>query len=103
MVMSSFTSHGISLGVRFQDLRGPVGLRAPDDHNRVVYRRPSARLTMSETSVSLLQRLRHQPDPGSWQRLVDLYTPLLRDWLRRAALQPQDADDLIQDVFGVLV
>src|SRR6516162_206784 len=58
---------------------------------------------MSETSLSLLQRLRHEPDPGSWQRLVGLYTPLLRDWLRRAALQPQDADDLIQDVFGVLV
>jgi RNA polymerase sigma-70 factor (ECF subfamily) len=58
---------------------------------------------MSETSFSLLQRLRQNPDPGSWQRLVDLYTPLLRDWLRRAALQPQDADDLIQDVFSVLV
>jgi RNA polymerase sigma factor (sigma-70 family) len=58
---------------------------------------------MSETSLSLLQRLRHAPDPGSWQRLVDLYTPLLRDWLRRASLQAQDVDDLVQEVFSVLV
>jgi RNA polymerase sigma-70 factor, ECF subfamily len=58
---------------------------------------------MSETSLSLLQRLRHSPDPESWRRLVDLYTPLLRDWLRRASLQPQDVDDLVQDVLSVLV
>lgn len=58
---------------------------------------------MAETSLSLLERLRHNPDSGSWQRLVDLYTPLLRDWLRRATLQAQDVDDLVQEVFGVLV
>jgi RNA polymerase sigma-70 factor (ECF subfamily) len=56
---------------------------------------------MSETS--LLQRLRRESDPGSWQQLVDLYSPVLRDWLRRASLQPQDVDDLVQDVFSVLV
>jgi len=27
-----------------------------------------------------------------------LYTPLIRDWLRRQALQEQDADDLVQEV-----
>jgi RNA polymerase sigma-70 factor (ECF subfamily) len=58
---------------------------------------------MSETSLSLLQRLCHQPDPESWQRLVELYTPLMRDWLQRASVQLQDADDLIQEVFSVLV
>jgi RNA polymerase sigma-70 factor (ECF subfamily) len=58
---------------------------------------------MSETSLSLLQRLRHQPDPESWQRLVELYAPLIGDWLRRASVQPQDADDLIQEVFSVVV
>ena len=30
---------------------------------------------MSDTSVSLLERLRLRPDAASWQRLVDLYTP----------------------------
>ena len=58
---------------------------------------------MPETSLSLLQRLRRESDPGSWQRLVDLYSPVLRDWLRRASLQPQDVDDLVQEVFSVLV
>ena len=58
---------------------------------------------MPETSVSLLERLRLQPDSASWQRLVDLYTPLLRDWLRRYALQPSDADDVTQDVMAVVV
>src|SRR5262249_10545500 len=38
-----------------------------------------------------------------WRRLVDLYTPLIRAWLRRHALQDPDADDLTQDVLGVLV
>jgi RNA polymerase sigma-70 factor (ECF subfamily) len=58
---------------------------------------------MPETSVSLLERLRVEPDPPSWQRLVDLYTPLIQGWLRRFGLQPQDADDLVQEVLAVVV
>jgi RNA polymerase sigma-70 factor (ECF subfamily) len=58
---------------------------------------------MAETSVSLLQRLQERPDPESWQRLVDLYTPLLRQWLRRQAVADADADDLAQDVLAVVV
>ena len=56
-----------------------------------------------ETSLSLLQRLRQNPDPGSWQRFVYLYSPLLRDWLRHTSVQPEDVEDLLQDVFSVLV
>ena len=58
---------------------------------------------MVETSVSLLDRLRSRPDAASWQRLVDLYEPLMRGWLRRQGLQGPDADDLAQDVLAVLV
>jgi RNA polymerase sigma-70 factor (ECF subfamily) len=58
---------------------------------------------MPETSVSLLERLRLCPDAPSWQRLVDLYTPLVRAWLQRQGLQPADADDLVQEVMGVLI
>jgi RNA polymerase sigma factor (sigma-70 family) len=58
---------------------------------------------MPETSVSLLERLRLYPDAPSWQRLVDLYTPLIRAWLQRHGLQPADADDLVQEVMGVLI
>jgi RNA polymerase sigma-70 factor (ECF subfamily) len=58
---------------------------------------------MSDTPISLLERLRLRPDPASWQRLVDLYTPLIHNWLRRYTLQPPDAEDLTQDILGVLV
>ncbi len=58
---------------------------------------------MSETSASLLERLRLEPDEASWRRLVDLYVPLLRGWLRRYALQPPDAEDLVQEVLAVVV
>jgi RNA polymerase sigma-70 factor, ECF subfamily len=56
-----------------------------------------------ETSVSLLDRLRHQPDAGAWARLVELYTPLIRTWLGRYDLQASDAEDLVQEVLGVVV
>ena len=58
---------------------------------------------MSETSHSLLDRLRSRPDGEAWQRLVGLYTPLLRGWLRRHGVQESDADDLVQEVLVVVV
>src|SRR5262245_20693097 len=58
---------------------------------------------MSETSASLLDCLRCQPDDTSWQRLVELYTPLIRDWLRRHATLDQDTDDLVQEVLTVVL
>jgi RNA polymerase sigma-70 factor (ECF subfamily) len=57
---------------------------------------------VSDTPDSLLERLRLRPDPASWQRLVDLYTPLIRDWLRRQSVQPTDIDDLTQEVLGAV-
>src|SRR5947209_19592475 len=57
---------------------------------------------MSETSTSLLRRLQGQPDTASWQRLVDLYTPLIRGWLARHA-RLHDADDLVQEVLAIVV
>ncbi|MGE3805131.1 MAG: RNA polymerase sigma factor, partial [Gemmataceae bacterium] len=58
---------------------------------------------MAHTPISLLERLSRQPDSASWQRLIDLYTPLIRTWLRSYSLQQSDIDDLSQDVLGVLV
>src|SRR5438270_14034084 len=58
---------------------------------------------MPETPVSLLERLRLRPDGVAWQRLVDLYTPLIQKWLRYQALEPADVEDLVQEVLGVLV
>src|SRR2546429_392225 len=58
---------------------------------------------MSETSLSLLDRLRLQPDTVSWRRLVDLYTPLIQGWLRRHSVPAADAEDLTQEVMAVVV
>jgi len=58
---------------------------------------------VTDTPISLLERLRLRPDEASWRRLVDLYTPLIRDWLRRYDVLDLDRDDLTQEVMQVLV
>lgn len=58
---------------------------------------------MAETSLSLLGRLQEIGAADDWQRLVALYTPLLQSWLRRSQVNPADAEDLIQEVLGVVV
>ena len=58
---------------------------------------------MDDTSLSLLDRL-GQPDDGeAWQRLVEIYSPLLRGWLTRYEVQSADEDDLMQDVLFVVM
>ncbi len=58
---------------------------------------------MTATPISLLERLRLQPDADSWQRLVDLYAPLIARWLRGLDVQPTDVDDLTQETLAMLV
>src|SRR5438093_1544483 len=58
---------------------------------------------MSATSIGLLDRLRLPSDAASWKRFVDLYAPLLLRWLRHQGVRSQDADDLVQEVLGVVV
>jgi RNA polymerase sigma-70 factor (ECF subfamily) len=58
---------------------------------------------MHTTSVSLIERLRQPGDKEAWGRLVELYTPLLFFWAKKLGLQEQDAADLVQDVFAILV
>ena len=53
---------------------------------------------MNETSLSLLDHLRDAPESESWNRLVELYAPLLQTWLRKYDVQASDADDLMQEV-----
>jgi|SRR5579884_2037159 len=60
-------------------------------------------MLMADTSLSLLERLRLEPDTHSWQRFVELYQPLIRGWLRRYEVSPQDAEDLSQEVMAVVV
>ncbi len=58
---------------------------------------------MSQTSATLLNRLRQPGDDSAWKTLLDLYTPLLTSWLRRYSLQTSDVDDLVQEVLAVVV
>jgi RNA polymerase sigma-70 factor, ECF subfamily len=58
---------------------------------------------MEDTSRSLLERVRGQPSAESWTRLVDLYTPLIKGWVRHFGAKESDIDDLVQDVMSVIV
>ena len=50
------------------------------------------------TSLSLLERVKAD-DQQAWQRLVDLYAPLVCHWCARWQVTGADADDVVQDVF----
>jgi len=58
---------------------------------------------MAETSATLLERLNDRSDSGAWRRLVDLYSPLIKAWLRHHGVSASDAEDLTQEVLGVVV
>ena len=57
---------------------------------------------MHETSHSLLDRARRQPDSECWNRLVELYAPLLKSWLTHYQVQDSDSEDLVQEVLLVV-
>lgn len=59
-------------------------------------------MTTYETSLSLLDELQRQPSDVSWQRLVELYSPLIRRWLIARGIAAQDADDIVQEVLVVV-
>jgi RNA polymerase sigma-70 factor (ECF subfamily) len=48
--------------------------------------------------MSLLERLRDGSDEAAWRRFHDLYSPLIQRWLMRRGVNPQDADDVGQEV-----
>lgn len=56
-----------------------------------------------DTSASLLDSLQHSSNEMAWQRLVDLYSPLIRGWLKRFGVDQSDTDDVVQEVLAVVV
>jgi len=58
---------------------------------------------MAQTPYSLLDRIGHANKTADWDRLVALYSPLLRTWLRKQVPQEADIDDIVQDVLAVVV
>ena len=55
------------------------------------------------TSLSLLERLRADPKDSAWQNLVEIYTPLIQNWLRRHQVREADSDDISQEVLAVVI
>jgi RNA polymerase sigma-70 factor (ECF subfamily) len=62
-----------------------------------------SRGSFMETSASLLERLRISPNEAAWRRFNDLYQPLIRRWLLHDSSLREEADDIVQEVLGVLV
>lgn len=58
---------------------------------------------MSETSASLLDQLHAGPHSEAWTRMVSVYTPLIRGWLRRQGVADNDCDDLVQETLSVVI
>ncbi len=53
------------------------------------------------TSPTLVGRVQAN-DEAAWQRLVDLYGPLIFSWASRSGLAGEDAADVMQEVFAAV-
>lgn len=58
-------------------------------------------LSEGSTSSSLIRRVKCR-DQEAWQRLVDLYGPLVFSWCRQTGLNETDAADVLQEVFAAV-
>lgn len=58
---------------------------------------------MTETPVSLLDRLCHSPDEQHWQRFILLFTPLLHRWAIALGVPKNDHEDVMQETFVTLI
>jgi RNA polymerase sigma-70 factor (ECF subfamily) len=59
-------------------------------------------LNMESTSRSLLYRAGQGQEPA-WQRLVEMYRPLIHGYLLHQKVPLQEADDLTQELLAVVV
>jgi RNA polymerase sigma factor (sigma-70 family) len=56
-----------------------------------------------DTPATLLRRLRDRPVPQDWERFVSLFTPVLRRWSIRLGVAARDIEDILQEVFVLLI
>src|SRR5439155_24568741 len=56
----------------------------------------------SQTSPTLLVRLRNVEDKQAWEEFVDRYAPRIYGWCRNQGLQNADAEDVTQEVLAKL-
>ena len=50
------------------------------------------------TSLTLLARVQTD-QPDAWERMLELYAPLVRHWCRRCDLSTEDTADVFQETF----
>lgn len=55
------------------------------------------------TRVSLLQQLRNRQDSNAWSKFVQLYTPLVYQWVADLGIREPQRNDVVQEVFLVLL
>ncbi|MGL6094535.1 MAG: RNA polymerase sigma factor [Fimbriiglobus sp.] len=60
-------------------------------------------MSLPETPVTLLDRLRGRPDPADWDQFHAIYAPLLRRWLATVPGLGGEAGDIAQDVLSAVV
>jgi RNA polymerase sigma-70 factor (ECF subfamily) len=60
-------------------------------------------VTMHDTPATLLHRLCEQPADGDWERFVRMFTPLLVRWAKRLGATDAEAEDLLQELFVILI
>lgn len=58
---------------------------------------------MHDTPATLLHRLCDEPTPDDWERFVRLFTPLLRRWAVRLEVSGSAVEDLLQELFVLLI
>jgi len=58
---------------------------------------------MSETRVSLIERVRNNDDSVAWAEFDAIYRPLLVAFVRKRGVSDHDAADVVQSVFSRLV
>ena len=56
-----------------------------------------------ETSLSWLGRLVETPSGAEWQRLSEVYGPLVASWVEHAGVAAADIDDVVQEVLIVVL
>jgi RNA polymerase sigma-70 factor (ECF subfamily) len=81
----------------------PFGPRCEIAVVRLIQNQIVSEIRMAATPASLLMRLRGPADPKEWDRLFELYAPLLFYWTRRSGISGADAEDVVQEVWIVLV
>ena len=57
---------------------------------------------MTETSPTLLVKVRDATDHTAWSRFDALYRPLITSWVRASGVPRSDVDDLVQDVLAAV-